>query len=317
MMLRNKTVTKILSLLIAVALWGYVVWNKNPIIDTTLRGVPVQILNESTLKERGLTIISGPEGEYNVDIKVSGKKKDIGSLKAGDIFATADIGGYGAGETTIAVRVSTLDNISVISINPGKLTFTIDTIASQQKEVRASIGGSLPDGTELASLTASLESVTVSGGQTLVDKVAYVRAELAAEEISEGESRKTVQLVPVDSRGELVEKVTLSKESAEVTSVLYYTKTVALSVRSVGEPEENVKSVHLSAPENLTVRGSKAALADLSEIRGTVNINGISESSTLRADLELPGGISLSKTQRTPEVLVTVETADDAGEQTD
>ena len=216
MMLRNKTVTKILSLLIAVALWGYVVWNTNPIIDTTLRGVPVQILNESTLKERGLTIISGPEGEYNVDIKVSGKKKDIGSLKAGDIFATADIGGYGAGETTIAVRVSTLDNISVISINPGKLTFTIDTIASQQKEVRASIGGSLPDGTELASLTASLESVTVSGGQTLVDKVAYVRAELAAEEISEGESRKTVQLVPVDSRGELVEKVTLSEESADV-----------------------------------------------------------------------------------------------------
>ena len=316
-MLRNKTVTKILSLLIAVALWGYVVWNTNPIIDTTIRDVPVQILNESTLEERGLTIISGPEGEYNVDIKVSGKKKDIGSLNTGDIFATADVGGYGAGETTVAVRVNTLDNISVVSINPGKLTFTIDTIASQEKEVRTNIGGELPDGMEVASLTPSLESVMVSGGQTLVDKVAYVRAELAAEDVSEGENKGTVQLVPVDAHGDPVEKVTLSEESTEVTAVLYYTKTVALSVRSVGEPAENVRTTHLSVPENITVRGSKAALADLSEIRGTVNINGISEDSTLRADLELPSGISLSRTQRTPEVTVTVETADDTGDQTE
>ena len=52
-MFQSKTAMKVLSLLMATILWGYVIWETNPAISPTINNVPVQILNAESIEEKG------------------------------------------------------------------------------------------------------------------------------------------------------------------------------------------------------------------------------------------------------------------------
>ena len=92
-MFQSKTAMKVISLLMATILWGYVIWETNPVIKPTIGNVPVQMLNTDSMEEKGLIILN-PQ-DYTVDVKVQGKKIDAGNIKAGDIRVTADLEGCG------------------------------------------------------------------------------------------------------------------------------------------------------------------------------------------------------------------------------
>lgn len=310
-MFRNKNVTKVISLLIAVVLWGYVVWNTNPVITDTIKDIPVQLLSVSTLEERGLTLLDA-QTEYTVDLRVQGKKKDVGNLKTADIFVTADVGGYGAGEVTVAVNVSTRDNISVIAVNPSTLVLTIDTIVENEKEVRVMLEGELPAGTEAGNLFSALDTAEVTSAKTQVDRVAYVKAGIAAADVSEEETVHEVTLIPVDMYGEEVSGVRISPSTAEVTSILYYTRSIPFAIEVTGEPAEGVQISHISVPDEILIRGTKAAVSGVAEIKGTVDITGVSENSTMKAQIVLPNGVLLSRGQSEIEATIVIdETAED------
>ena len=265
----------------------------------------------STLEERGLTLLDA-QTEYTVDLRVQGKKKDVGNLKTADIFVTADVGGYGAGEGTVAVNVSTRDNISVIAVNPSTLVLTIDTIVENEKEVRVMLEGELPAGTEAGNLFSALDTAEVTGAKTQVDRVAYVKAGIAAADVSEEETVHEVTLVPVDMYGEEVSGVRISPSTAEVTSILYYTRSIPLAIEVTGEPAEGVQISHISVPDEILIRGTKAAVSGVAEIKGTVDITGISENSTVKAQIMLPNGVLLSRGQSEIEATIVIdETAED------
>ena len=56
-MLRNKNIVRILSLLIAVVLWAYVMGEINPETTIKFKNINVEILNQESLEDRGLALI--------------------------------------------------------------------------------------------------------------------------------------------------------------------------------------------------------------------------------------------------------------------
>lgn len=75
-MFQSKTAMKVLSLLMATILWGYVIWETNPAISPTINNVPVQILNAESIEEEGVNNF-GSAGLY-CKCKGAGKEKRCG-----------------------------------------------------------------------------------------------------------------------------------------------------------------------------------------------------------------------------------------------
>ena len=55
-MLNNKKVTIVLSFVIAICMWTYVVGETNPTVTKTFKDIPIKIKNEKILEEHGLAI---------------------------------------------------------------------------------------------------------------------------------------------------------------------------------------------------------------------------------------------------------------------
>ena len=98
---------------IAIALWLFVINVVNPPTQITVRSVPVKLLNEDYLESSNLAIAG--EGIYTVDVDLSGKRTDL-MVKSSDLTATADLNGLTPGQNYITVRVTAPSGTTVEQI---------------------------------------------------------------------------------------------------------------------------------------------------------------------------------------------------------
>lgn len=125
-MLRNRTFRLILSLVIAIALWLYVVGNVNPEITATVHSIPVEMTNEDVLEDMDLEAsLTEPE---TVDIVIRGSRSDVNEAKKSEIRALVDVSNcdYGENEEKIEIRFpEEINGVSVDSITPDTAGFNV------------------------------------------------------------------------------------------------------------------------------------------------------------------------------------------------
>lgn len=126
-MLRNKKFQLVLSLLIAIALWLYVVGDINPTITAEVKGIEVEMTGEDVLEDLGMSAtLDGPK---TVDIVISGSRSEINKAKGSDIRAVVDVSNcnYGENEEEISIVFpDEIDGISVSSTTAKMAEFTVE-----------------------------------------------------------------------------------------------------------------------------------------------------------------------------------------------
>ncbi len=114
-MLRNKRFQLIISILIAIALWLYVVGNVNPTITATVRGIEVEKINEDVLEEEGLSAtLKSPR---MVDIVIKGGRAEVNEAKRSDIRATVDVSNCDYGENETDIKIVFPEEISGVTVD--------------------------------------------------------------------------------------------------------------------------------------------------------------------------------------------------------
>ena len=89
-MKKNKIFSLLLSIVIALSLWAYVVTTVTPEDSQWIRNIPVTFANEDGLfSDRNLTLTKGRNA--TVDLKVYGKRQDLLKLSNSNITVTADL----------------------------------------------------------------------------------------------------------------------------------------------------------------------------------------------------------------------------------
>ena len=89
-MKRNKIISLLLSAVIAISLWVYVVTTVTPEDSQWIRNIPVTFTNEDGLfSDRNLTLTKGRNA--TVDLKVYGKRQDLLKLNNSNITITVDL----------------------------------------------------------------------------------------------------------------------------------------------------------------------------------------------------------------------------------
>lgn len=132
----NNLTPKILALLIAIFLWSYVMSDVNPEDYKIVRNVDVNLQNLAEIKRDGL-VIMGDEN-FKVNVRIDGKKSEIGKVKTENIVASLNLRGYGEGQYKIGVNASiqgSSANIRISSIEPREILVNFEKIITKEKEV--------------------------------------------------------------------------------------------------------------------------------------------------------------------------------------
>jgi len=134
---KNAT-AKIISILFALVIWLYVMGEINPIITIEITNVPITILSENLILERGL-VIKNIENE-TTNIRLRGRLDYVTDITRDEVVLTADLRDLNLGRNNVQINDNLMDDIEV-SLFPETLLVELEEIIRVQKEIDLEITG--------------------------------------------------------------------------------------------------------------------------------------------------------------------------------
>lgn len=307
-MLNSRKSKLIISLVVAIALWVYVVGEMDPQIKKTYRSVPIKYINEQALIDKGMAVSS--LGQDQMSVTLSGKRSLFTRMDSDDLSAEVDLSNAAVGTNELSVELNVPSGLESTHQSVSKVVVKVEQRVSQKKQIRVSYLGSYASGEEPTTLSISPASVTVSGAKSLVRKVSYIRATVQKSKLSGKAETVTASLTPVDSKGYVVKDVTLSQKTAHIRTALYKTKSVKLKV-SVKDSSGSSDSRTYDAPDRVTIKGPQSKLKNIDEIKTkTVDISNINTDTTVNIEPILPDGVELASDSGNLTLTVNVKNGD-------
>lgn len=291
-MLQNRKVRIVVALIMSVCLWAYVTGTIDPTITKKYNSVPITIINEDSLIQDDLAVDS--VSTTTVDLTLSGARGDLSDLDTDDIQVTADLYGRHKGNNYVSIDVQVPKGISIDNKSIEKIEVVIDDLVTAEKNVKATVKGSLPESTTLGETKIEPESVMVYGTKDNVDKVRYLKASLNADKLSDDSTTIETVITPVNSKGNEVEYVSLSRSKVEVTAVLAKYKEVKLEVKTTGKIDSQYEVSSMTIPETVEIEGEASMIKNIDTIEASdVDISKVTKSTKIEIEPILPKGVTL------------------------
>jgi YbbR domain-containing protein len=302
-MLRQNLRYKILALLLAVALWFYVIITQRNALETQAFTVPVEMRH---LSAKLIASVDPPR----VRLFLRGTPQALESLVPlpAAYVSTADIT---PGTHTVEVAFVAPADVRVTRIVPQTVRVTVEPIVTKAMPIEPNIVGTAPSGYILGEPEVAPAQASASGVRSAVARVRHIVVNVDASYIRL-DTPQTNELRAVDNDGAPVTGVDLSPTRARVTipvqRMLSY-QAVPVVLRTVGQPAAGYRIVRASvSPELVTVAGEAQRLRDVSCVP-TVPVN-IEDADTdihrRAAPLSLPQGI-ISVSDSQVEVNITIQ----------
>ena len=282
----------VLSAALALSLWLFVTDAENPTERQTFNSaVEIGFVNVPN----GLAVANASAN--TVRIEIEGPENDLRSLRPADFEAEANLGGFEQGKQTVAVSVvSKKSDVRVVSTTPQQIDVTLENLRTKDVPVRVELVGALEEGFAAGERTASPETATVSGPQSLVELVDEAVAEVGVTGRSADFTEDRVSLSPRDLRGGEISRVAVSPATASVDVTVEqseFSQQFTVSPRISGNPAAgyNVTGITIDPPL-VTVTGSLAVLQSIDPLAGIatseISISDARSTVVQQADLRLP-----------------------------
>lgn len=298
-MKNNKVLTALLSLVIALGLWVYVVTVVSPESDAPYT-VPVTFQGEETLKDRGLMRMPG--SEQSVAVRIQGNRSDLNQLSQASLLATVDLGLIQeAGVYQLNVGVSVTDSsvsISVLDKQPKAIEVTIVDYSVKEVPVELSYTGEMKAKDLILDRESAVLSdhvVAISGPAEVVDQIHHANIEIDVTNLKESIDQNyryqlmDVEGTPVDSR-----YVTTNVAEINVKMTVQHYKEVPLVAQLVyggGATEQNTKVT--VEPDTIAISGSEEALKNITEILlDPIDLTELTASGTVTRAIKLPDTVT-------------------------
>lgn len=294
-MKRNKIISLLLSAVIAISLWVYVVTTVTPEDSQWIRNIPVTFTNEDGLfSDRNLTLTKGRNA--TVDLKVYGKRQDLLKLNNSNITITADLSDVlGPGSWPLRYKVempeTVSDNdISIESRSTYEIDVQVDLLSVKEVPVQAVFQGSVADGYVQDSIELEYDTLEISGPQDQVSKVDHAEVVLERTNLSKTVSDSLAYTLVDADGGEVVsDEIHCNVDKIGVMMTVSMVKELPLTVQFIdggGATEEHV--VSSIEPSTITVKGSAEDLEGLNSL----NIGNI-DLSTVPTNTSYTGNFSI------------------------
>ncbi|MDY3006900.1 hypothetical protein HV819_11280 [Anaerococcus sp. AGMB00486] len=292
---KNDRKLMILSILVAIIMWAFVMTSTNPSLSKTIRSVPLTIKNQEQIQEQGYAIV-GKDEVSSVNVRVEGARSDLIGLSSEDLIASVDLGSASEGIKTVNVKVNGPSGIRVESITPSNINFKIEKIVEKKLPVDIKIDDKIKDSKIIEVAEQSPTEVSVKGLRKNVDKVEKILLKVKDEKVLDGKIHD-IGIIPVDKDGNLVEKVELSQNDVSISFDVLASKEVDVKLDTVGSLPNNmqIKEEDIN-PQKVVIKGEAAVVEKINSISTKkINLSEISDKNFEKSvELEIPNGISLN-----------------------
>ncbi len=285
----------VLSVVLAIVLWVYVVGVLNPDSSGPVRNLPVEFVGTDALESRGLMIVSG--GEQTITLHVSGKRDALQSLSAETVSITVDVSSITQpGQYESEYLVSWLP--SAVSVNslaitdryPQRVSYTVVRQAVRTIPVRGTVTSRVVEGYQAGEFSFAPATLEVRGEESLVNQIDYALVTLDLEDRTETYSGD-LPYTFISFTGDQLDGKGIEADAALVRTTLpiFQLKEVELKVNLIhggGTTDQNVTCE--IEPKTIMVSGAPADLEPLKEISlGDIDLSKVLGSDTLTFPISL------------------------------
>ncbi|MBM7835440.1 CdaR family protein [Clostridium sardiniense] len=293
---KQTLVIKLVCVLLSFGLWLYITNIQSPIRTYTLKDVSVKLLNTQSLKQFGLAI--SPKQTFTVDLSLEGDAKDIYSVTKDQFSLTADLGEYALKTGINNIPVQVVNYPEELNIkNNGNLVIKVklEKLITKDFNTVSKVKVNYAQGVYKQKEQFTSEKVEVSGPQSSVDKVANVALVGDLNNVS-GSVTKEFPLKALDADGDIVEGVTLSKETGTIAIDVNNGKSVDLKTEYTGQVPKGYKLVS-TTPSRTSVQivGNENIIASINSVQTEkVDLSDIRSNTEKKVKIILPKGVSLA-----------------------
>ena len=134
---QRKIINRLLAIILALGVWLYVFNVENPTSPTPVRDIPIPIVGQEELTDRGLMVIQ--LSEDSVDLRISGRKKTLMNLNRSNITLELDVSTITTeGEHTLSCLYDFPSNVGSDSVSISDwddLRVTVTVARQETKEL--------------------------------------------------------------------------------------------------------------------------------------------------------------------------------------
>lgn len=269
----NKIFWAVVSLLAALFIWVYVTGTQEEPIELSFNNVEVVFTGEDTLQASRGYVINNISTE-TVSVKISGTRRNIGSLSASDIKATIDVSLISQTGTITQYYTLTYpdgvdaDAVSIVSSNPSVISFNVTRMSTKQVPVEVQFKGSTAEGYIAGEVEYEPKTITISGPESELEQIDHVYAEIGGDELTMTRTAD-VPFVLMDKSGNELSSdgFEFDVSTINVTIPISMMKEVSLYVQCIygaGATEENT-SIEIE-PSTITISGDTSVVSGINRI---------------------------------------------------
>ena len=291
---------KLVSLVLAILMWNYVISTNTSITRTKdINGLTGYVTGQTTLSANRLALLDDPtEALSNISVTVDAPQTYYARVSGENVLVSLDLSSVRtAGTQEVPLRATSTFG-RVTEIVPETLTLTFEAMDSRSVPVNSVLSGDTREDYWYNINRANPANLTVSGAASVVRSIASA---VVYVDVTDRDAPFT-QALPftlLDSSGAEVPQSMLNLSSSSVSASVDVYPTKELSVSSdpanviTGQPAEGyvVQSVTIQ-PETVTVAADGELLDGLSELMiEPVSVEGATQSFSVRAAISQLSGL--------------------------
>ena len=307
-MRKHDVLPRLASLVSAVILWFFVVDSMDKTMTLPVTNFPIEFTGTGLLLNNDLVIIEGADS--TVSFEIDGKTSKLKTIDMNYVRATADLSNITVpGTYDVKYELSTIHSgVTLRKMNPS-VRIVVDRMVSKPVPVDLTLGGKLEEGYILDRYTLNPDMITVTGPQSVLDKVVSAKAAFDISGLQES-TETTLGYALINAEGDEVKSNYLSTATSSIGLSLTVRQTgeipLVLNVKNYGFITEDEVDIKLS-PETVKVNGNPEDIAALNQIDvGTLDLESLFERENFEVELPLilPNGVTTD--DNVSKVMVTV-----------
>ncbi len=268
---KSKAFWMLSSLVLSFVLWIYVTSVESDEIRQTFRGVRVELVGESVLRNSRNLVVTDLSTN-TVSIEVRGPRRVVSALAPEDLSAQVDVSkltqsAYASMQYTVSYPTRMDTSALVVSRKvPDTVNFTVSRLNSKSIPVRGRFEGNIAEGYTAEPVVFEPSEITVSGPDAYLKNVSYAWVSFTATDVSSTYSVETgFTLMDASDAAAETEGLTCSADVVSATLPILEMKELPLTVNLIygaGANESNTK---------VTIEPSSILLAGDSSILNAMN----------------------------------------------